>query len=100
MPGQCPHWLSSGTPAWTIVRRFGRKKSLTVQSKLPVPRSPLTSQLPGMTSTSARGNRRARTCRRRRGGAAARFSSDAGASLVLANVSSLGKGCLMQKINR
>ncbi|HEX9521519.1 MAG TPA: integrase core domain-containing protein [Reyranella sp.] len=32
--------------------------------------------------------------------AAARFSSDAGASLVLANVSSLGKGCLMQKINR
>ncbi len=29
-----------------------------------------------------------------------RFSSDAGASLVLANVSSLGKGCLMQKINR
>ncbi len=32
--------------------------------------------------------------------AAARFSSDAGASPVLANVSSLGKGCLMQKINR
>jgi hypothetical protein len=32
--------------------------------------------------------------------AAARFSSDAGASLVLATVSSLGKGCLMQKINR
>ena len=32
--------------------------------------------------------------------AAARFSSDAGASLVLANVTSLGKGCLMQKINR
>jgi hypothetical protein len=29
-----------------------------------------------------------------------RFSSDAGASPVLANVSSLGKGCLMQKINR
>ena len=57
MPGQCAHWLSSGTPAWTIVRRSGRKKSLTVQSKLPVPRSPLTSQLPGMTSTSARGNR-------------------------------------------
>src|SRR5262250_1124625 len=57
MPGQCAHWLSSGMPAWTIVRRSGRKKSLTVQSKLPVPRSPLTSQLPGMTSTSARGNR-------------------------------------------
>ena len=57
MPGQWPHWLSSGTPAWTMVRRFGRKKSLTVQSKLPVPRSPLTSQVPGMTSTSARGNR-------------------------------------------
>jgi hypothetical protein len=32
--------------------------------------------------------------------ATARFSSDAGASLGLANVSSLGKGCLMQKINR
>jgi hypothetical protein len=32
--------------------------------------------------------------------AAARFSGDAGASLVLANVSSLGKGRLMQKINR
>jgi hypothetical protein len=32
--------------------------------------------------------------------AAAHFSSDAGASLVLANVSSLGKGRLMQKINR
>ena len=30
-PGQWLHWLSSGTPAWTIVRRSGRKTPSTVQ---------------------------------------------------------------------
>ena len=49
MPGQRDHWLSNGTPAWIMVRRSGRKTSLTVQSKLPVPRMPETSQLPGIT---------------------------------------------------
>ena len=42
-PGQRFHWLSSGAPAWTIVRRSGRKTSSTVQSKLPVPRPKLLS---------------------------------------------------------
>ena len=54
IPGQWLHWLSSGTPAWTIVRRSGRKTSSTVQSKLPVARSPDTSQLPSTVCASER----------------------------------------------
>src|SRR5206468_2878753 len=38
IPGQRLHWLSSGTPARTIVRRAGRQPSPTAQPKLPVPR--------------------------------------------------------------
>ena len=53
-PGQRAHWFSSGMPICGIVRRSGRKTSSTVQSKLPVPRSPATSQLPGTISASAR----------------------------------------------
>jgi hypothetical protein len=41
-------------PAWTIVRRSGKKTSSTVQSKLPVARSPATSQLPSTIRASDR----------------------------------------------
>ena len=43
-------------PICGMVRRSGRNTSLTVQSKLPVPRSPATSQLPGTISASERAN--------------------------------------------
>jgi hypothetical protein len=41
-------------PSCGIVRRSGRNTSSTVQSLLPVPRIPVTSQLPGTISASAR----------------------------------------------
>src|ERR1051326_2500832 len=39
-------------PTCGIVRRSGRKTSSTAQSKLPVPRKPVTSQLPGNFGTT------------------------------------------------